>query len=345
MNALWDHMGCFFFAVRFWDPKWKVQFPFVDFPFCGMTPVGWNQALGKKHFCRIRKSVFFVHACTASSPLKINIVLLQQHDIEPSGGSCLKSANPTSTLTSLNLLTPPRYLVWPRSKLRRWNDHWSLSTHLVVHNSPWKSCLMTTFIARVDTPKIFHQHITWDNCFNSISIPAMWYPLLLIKLVILPLSPLCPPLSGKIKCWISNCTRRAPARCCQSRPAVAYDIQKPARGVSMQGFVWAPPHLFGFGSVIYMFMYIKWIYINHTHIQICKYKYVTFMVSGASFMAVGPKQFGKKPNQPQSHQLPLATAGHRTARSRLWLRRPACWLGTLLNIIRFYKGLFGNMLG
>ena len=110
---------------------------------------------------------FFVHACTASSPLKINIVLLQQHDIEPSGGSCLKSANPTSTLTSLNLLTPPRYLVWPRSKLRRWNDHWSLSTHLVVHNSPWKSCLMTTFIARVDTPKIFHQHITWDNCFHS----------------------------------------------------------------------------------------------------------------------------------------------------------------------------------
>ena len=55
--------------------------------------------------------------------------------------------------------------------------------------------------------------------------------------------------------------------------------------------------------------------------------YVTFVVSGPSFMVVGPRKLDMKPNQPQCHQLPPATAGH-------------CWplLGrALLNIMRGYS--------
>ena len=59
--------------------------------------------------------------------------------------------------------------------------------------------------------------------------------------------------------------------------------------------------------------------------------YVTFVVSGPSFMVVGPRKLDMKPNQPQCHQLPPATAGHCAAGSRVFekasLSAGHCWAG------------------
>ena len=59
--------------------------------------------------------------------------------------------------------------------------------------------------------------------------------------------------------------------------------------------------------------------------------YVTFVVSVPSFMVVGPRKLDMKPNQPQCHQLPPATAGHCAAGSRVFekasLSAGHCWAG------------------
>ena len=88
-----------------------------------------KSSFAKKQFFGSRKKCFFKHMlallASLSKSFKINIWEPQKSSysnnlmtMEPFGDPHLKSDNPTSRLTSLNLLTPPRYLVWPRYKLR-----------------------------------------------------------------------------------------------------------------------------------------------------------------------------------------------------------------------------------